>query len=73
MKSLKLIFVGFIIGILIGLWFGVNLGKEKPLLSNPFEERAVTEKIKTSIGKGVEKAGESIEKLGEDIKGDMNK
>ncbi len=73
MKSLKLLIIGLTIGILIGLWFGVNIGKEKPLLSNPFEERAVTEKIKTSIGEGVEKAGESIEKLGEDIKGNMKK
>ena len=73
MKSLKLIIFGFVIGILIGLWFGVNIGKEKPLLSNPFEERTVTEKIKSSIGEGVEKAGEHIEKLGEDIKGKMEK
>jgi len=71
MKTLKLLIVGFVIGGLVGLWFGVNIGKNKPLLSNPFEERSVTDKIKSNLGEGVEKAGKSIEKLGEDIKGKL--
>jgi len=73
MKSLKLVILGLIIGVLIGLWFGVNIGKDNPIFSNPFKERSVTEKIKSGIGHGVEKAGKSIEKLGEDIKGKMEK
>ncbi len=71
MKTIKLLLVGFIAGMLIGLWFGVNFGKGKRLYSNPFAERSVTDKIKSSIGEGVEKAGERIEKLGEDIKGKL--
>ncbi len=69
MKKLKLILLGIVVGLLTGLWFGINIGKDKPWYSNPLEERSVTSKIKSSIGEGVEKAGESIEKLGEDIKG----
>jgi len=71
MKTLKLILFGIFIGLLAGLWLGINIGKDKPWYSNPLEERSVTSKIKSSIGEGVEKAGESIEKLGEDIKGQM--
>jgi len=71
MKSLKLVLTGLVIGIVLGLWFGVNIGKDKPIFSNPFAERSVTDKLKSSLGEGVEKAGEKIEKLGEDIKGKM--
>ena len=71
MKALKTFILGIIIGLLAGLWFGINIGKDKPWYSNPLEDRDVTEKIKSSIGEGVEKAGESIEQMGEDIKGNM--
>lgn len=71
MKALKQLVLGIVIGTLLGLWLGINIGKDKPWYSNPLEERSVTDKIKSSIGEGVEKAGESIEQLGEDIKGKM--
>ena len=71
MKTLKILLLGIVIGALAGLWLGINVGKNKPWYSNPLEERSVTDKIKTSIGEGVEQAGESIEQLGEDIKGKM--
>jgi hypothetical protein len=68
MKAFKQILTGIVIGILLGLWFGVNIGKDRPIFSNPFAERNVTQKLKSSIGEGVEKTGESIEKLGKDMK-----
>ena len=46
MKKLKLIIFGVAIGLLIGMWFGVNIGKEKPLLSNPFKEISIKDRIK---------------------------
>ena len=73
MLSLKQLIIGAIIGLLIGLWFGVNIGKGNKIYSNPFAERTVTDKLKSSIGEGVEKAGKSIEKLGEDIKGNLDR
>ncbi|MGD8785207.1 MAG: hypothetical protein PVG75_12265 [Thioalkalispiraceae bacterium] len=73
MKKLKTFILGIIIGALVGLWVGINIGKDKPWYSNPFEDRTVTEKIKSSIGEGVEKAGESMQQMGEDIKGKMKK
>lgn len=72
MKSLKSLLIGVIIGLLLGLWFGVNLGRDRPIYSNPFADGSMKEKIKSSVGEGVEKAGSSIEKLGEDMKGKLN-
>jgi hypothetical protein len=71
MKKLKILLLGIILGAVAGLWVGINIGKDKPWYSNPFEDRSVTDKLKSSIGEGVEKAGESIEQMGEDIKGKM--
>jgi len=46
MKKLKLIILGVVIGLSLGLWFGTNIGKGKPLLSNPFEEVSLQDRIK---------------------------
>jgi len=54
--------MGILLGLLVGLWFGVNMGKGKPILSNPFADDNIPEKIK-------QKVGDKIEKLGGDIKG----
>ena len=69
MKALKTLIFGVLIGLLLGLWFGVNIGKDKVWYSNPFKERSMMDKVKSTIGEGVEKAGEGIEKIGEEIKG----
>lgn len=46
MKTITNLLYGVLIGLLLGLWIGVNLGKEKPLFSNPFADRSVTEQVK---------------------------
>ena len=46
MKKLKLIILGVVIGILLGLWAGVNIGKGKSIFSNPFKEISLQERIK---------------------------
>jgi len=46
MKKLKLIILGIVIGLCIGMWFGVNIGKGKALLSNPFVEIGLKDRIK---------------------------
>ena len=73
MKSIKTFIIGAIIGALLGAWLGYNKGRGADLFSNPFAEHNVPERIKSTVGEGVEKAGKSIEKLGEDIKGGMDK
>ena len=46
MKKLKLIIFGVLIGLCVGLWFGVNIGKNKSFYSNPFEEISIKDRIK---------------------------
>ncbi len=46
MKKLKLIILGVVIGLAAGLWAGVNIGKEKSIFSNPFEEISLQDRIK---------------------------
>lgn len=58
--------MGLLFGVIVGLWLGVNIGKGNPIFSNPFAKENLPQKIK-------EKVGESIEQLGEDIKGKVKK
>lgn len=46
MESIKKYIAGIIIGLLLGLWFGANLGKGQPFWSNPFDERKFAEQAK---------------------------
>lgn len=66
MKIIKMLIMGLTIGFAVGMWFGVNIGKGNPILSNPFVKENLQQKIK-------QKVGESIEQLGEDIKGKIKK
>jgi hypothetical protein len=65
MKRIKGFIFGMVIGIALGLWFGFNLGQDRPLLSNPFAERAVKEKIKQTGDNLIEKGGQVLEKSGQ--------
>lgn len=66
MRIIKLLFFGCLMGLIVGLWFGVNIGKGNPLLTNPFAKENFTQKIK-------HKLGSSIEEFGEGIKGKLKK
>ena len=46
MSSIKKYLIGVIIGLLIGLWMGVNIGRDRPLWSNPFAAQSLTQKAK---------------------------
>lgn len=54
-----------IVVLLLGLWLGVNIGRDQPLFSNPFAEKTLQEKIKgatTDIVKDAKRAlRESLE------------
>ena len=64
MKQIKALLIGIIIGLLLGLWFGVNLGRDRPIFSNPFVETTVKEKLKQTGEALIEKSGEALEKGG---------
>ncbi|HHJ16819.1 MAG TPA: hypothetical protein ENJ80_09000 [Gammaproteobacteria bacterium] len=65
MRRIKGIIFGLVVGIPLGLWFGFNMGKDRPLLSNPFEEATLQEKIKATGDTLIEKSGEVLEKSGQ--------
>lgn len=65
MKQIKSFLLGIIIGLILGLWFGVNLGKDRPIYSNPFAEVTVQQKIKETGEIIIEKSGEALEKGGQ--------
>lgn len=69
MEDLKKYIIGFMVGMLLGLWFGVNIGKEKPFWSNPFDRKAVQQKIKEKGGKVLEKGGKVLEESGRKLQG----
>ena len=46
MKQIKVILISLVIGVLIGMALGVNIGREKPLLSNPFAKESLVERAK---------------------------
>ncbi len=66
MKIIRMLLTGWLLGVLLGLWMGVNIGKGHPIFSNPFAKENLSKKIKQRVG-------ESIEQLGEDIKGQIKK
>lgn len=64
MANLKKYLIGLIIGLLLGLWGGVNIGKGQPLWANPFADVDLSQKAKdaaTDVWKDAkEKARESL-------------
>lgn len=60
MFGIKKLLIGFSVGIAIGLWFGVNLGKDQPLYSNPFHEVSIKDRLVESGGNALEKSGQAL-------------
>lgn len=65
MKRIKGIIFGLFIGIPLGLWFGFNLGKDRPVFSNPFGAPSIQDTIKKTGENLIEKSGEVLEKGGQ--------
>jgi hypothetical protein len=68
--------IGLLIGGLAGLWFGMNIGKEQPLISNPFEEVSLSqdldraaEEAADKASSAVDEAGEAVQEAGEKVQG----
>ena len=71
MKHLKAIFFSLGIGLAIGLWLGVNIGREVPLYSNPFDTHTLNQKLKSVTGATLEKGGQALEKSGQALQDKM--
>lgn len=73
MKNIKIILFGVVIGCALGLWLGVNIGREMPLMSNPFYKESINEKLKRLSGETLEKSGRALEKTGQDLQDKLSK
>ena len=54
MKKIKMLILGLLTGFLVGMWFGVNIGKGKPIYSNPFNKDSLQQKAKQKAGEVLE-------------------
>lgn len=57
----KLLFL-IIVVLLVGVWFGINIARDKPLLSNPFEEKSLRDKAKDTAQDLYQESKEAIKK-----------
>lgn len=73
MKSLKIVLLSLIVGFAVGLALGVNMGRDKPLFSNPFERESLDQKLKHLGGETLEKSGKALEKTGQALQNQLNK
>lgn len=73
MKQLKVVLLSIAIGVAIGLWLGVNIGREVALLSNPFDASSLNQKLKKVSGETLEKSGQALEKTGQSLQDKLGK
>jgi hypothetical protein len=73
MKQLKVILLSLVIGVAIGMWFGVNIGREEPFYSNPFDTYSLNQQLKRATGETLEKGGHALEKTGQSLQDKMGK
>ena len=63
---MKGFFWGLVIGAILAFMAGMNVGKGKPILSNPFAERPLMDQIKDTATRAAEEAKKSAQKAGEE-------
>ena len=73
MKHIKTVLLSFAVGAAIGMWLGVNIGREVPLYSNPFDTHTLNQKLKSVTGETLEKGGQALEKSGQALQDKLNK
>jgi len=59
-NNIKSLGIGLLTGVLIGLWLGVNIGKDQPVFSNPFSNPSLQQKFLDKSGDFLEKSGQAI-------------
>ena len=73
MKQFKAVLLSLVVGVAIGMWFGVNIGREDPFYANPFDTRSLNQKLKQATGKTLEKGGHVLEKTGQSLQDKLSK
>jgi len=69
MKQFSIILISLVTGIFIGMVLGVNIGRERPLFSNPFAEESLADRVKDLGNETLEQSGKALEKTGRALQG----
>lgn len=67
MRKLKILVSGVVIGLLVGLWFGFNIGKGRVIYANPFTDPQLSEQARNTGERAVEESGEALQRAGESL------
>lgn len=71
---MKKFLIGFVIGLIIAFPLGINFGKDKPLLSNPFAAKPdLTERVKERTGELLKDTKEAIHEATKPVKEKLEK
>lgn len=73
MKQIRVILFSMVIGVLIGMALGVNIGRNKPLLSNPFAKESLIDRAKALGNETLEQSGKALEKTGQALQDKANR
>jgi len=68
-----MLLLGIVIGLVIGLWFGVNIDRDKPIFSNPFVSNSFKDKIRETGTELLKKGGDALESSGKALKDSITK
>ncbi len=71
MKAIKYLILGLMLGGSLGFAAGMNLGKGKPLLSDPLPEYEIGARIKDSGSALLRKSGEAFEDIAKALKSSL--
>jgi hypothetical protein len=66
-SGLKKFIAGLVVGAAVAFHLGINFGRDKPLLSNPYE-KDVVQRVKEGAGKAVEQTREAIHQATEPMR-----
>lgn len=69
MKNYKTILASLTIGLIVGLALGINIGRDRPLISNPFAKESLTDKLMNLGNETLEQSGKALEKTGKALQG----
>ena len=69
MKQFKWVLLSLLVGMLIGLALGVNIGRDRPLLSNPFAKDTLSDQFKRLGSETLQQSGKALEKTGQALQG----
>lgn len=73
MKQSKTVLISIAIGLAIGFGLGFNYGRDKPLLSNPFEIESIGDRAKRLSVEALKESGKALEKSGQELQDKLKK